>query len=39
MVLLRYVYKHEILKPYFWDIAHHNPMEDNLFEKLKKFEL
>ncbi|MGA4497903.1 protein kinase domain-containing protein [Bacillus bombysepticus] len=36
MVLLRYVYKHEILKPYFWDIAHHNPMEDNLFEKLKK---
>ncbi|MGR5863837.1 hypothetical protein ACT7DZ_03285 [Bacillus cereus] len=36
MVLLRYVYKHEILKPYFWDIAHHNPLEDDLFEKLKK---
>ncbi|MFT0562243.1 protein kinase domain-containing protein [Bacillus cereus] len=36
MELLQYVYNHEKLKPYFWDIAHHNPFEDGLFEKLKK---
>ncbi|WP_026702078.1 protein kinase domain-containing protein [Salibacterium aidingense] len=39
MELLQYIYNHNILGDYFWDIANRDPFKENLFKKLKKLRL
>ncbi|MGF6947509.1 serine/threonine protein kinase [Neobacillus sp. B4I6] len=35
MVILQYIYNHLMLNPYFWKLAHDDPSEGNVFQKLK----
>ncbi|MDQ0166137.1 serine/threonine-protein kinase [Bacillus horti] len=36
MEILQYIYNHEILKSYFWDIANRDPFKENLFVELRQ---
>lgn len=36
MEILQYVYNHDLLKTYFWNLAHENPANDGILDELRE---